>query len=197
MVIGAVMAMLGVPMPPAEIGIAASVLVLSVCVALSIKAPVWVASLIVATFAVFHGYTHGSELPSAADPIGYSAGFVIATGLLHLLGIAIGSLNRWRRGVVAIRIMGWGIAVAGAWFLTLALNAAIRSGAGVGSAGSPTVLIVLPCLLLLLVAAAWLIKSDRPIVIKIVASWLIAIAVLTATLPFLSVTPGYLPDHME
>jgi urease accessory protein len=172
-------------------------LVLSVCVALSIKAPVWVASLIVATFAVFHGYTHGSELPSAADPIGYSAGFVIATGLLHLLGIAIGSLNRWRRGVVAIRIMGWGIAVAGAWFLTLALNAAIRSGAGVGSAGSPTVLIVLPCLLLLLVAAAWLIKSDRPIVIKIVASWLIAIAVLTATLPFLSVTPGYLPDHME
>jgi hypothetical protein len=92
--------------------------------------------------------------------------------------------------------MGWGIAVVGAWFLTLALNAAIRSGAGVGFAGSSTVLIVLPCVLLL-VAAAWLIKSDRSIVIKIVASWLIAIAALAATLPFLSVTPGYLPDHME
>lgn len=196
MVAGAVMAMFGVTLPPAETGIATSVLVLGICVASSIKAPTWVASLIVATFAVFHGYTHGSELPSAADPFGYSAGFVIATGLLHLFGIAIGSLNRWRRGAGAIRIMGWGIAAVGTYFLAIALTAAIRSGT-VGLAGSWTgLLIALPCLPIF-VAATWLMKSDRSIVIKIAASWLVAIAVLAATLPFLSVTPGYLPDHME
>jgi len=197
MVVGAVMAMLGVTLPPAEMGIAASVVVLGSCVALSIKAPVWVASTIVATFAVFHGYTHGSELPSAADPVGYSGGFVIATGLLHLLGIGIGSLNRWRRGAAAIRVMGWGVAAVGAWFLVIAITAAIQSGTVIGLAGSSTgLLAALPCLLIF-VAAAWLMKSDRSIVIKIVASWMIAIAVLAATLPFLSVTPGYLPDHME
>jgi len=30
-----------------------------------------------------------------------------------------------------------------------------------------------------------------------VSSWLIAIAVLAAALPYLPVTPGYLPDHLE
>ncbi|HET6972107.1 MAG TPA: hypothetical protein VFH92_13350 [Phenylobacterium sp.] len=29
------------------------------------------------------------------------------------------------------------------------------------------------------------------------ASWLIAIAALAAALPFLPVTPGYLPDHLD
>ena len=70
MVAGAVMGMLDVPLPPVEIGIAFSVAVLGGCIALSVKAPVWVASLIVAIFAIFHGYAHGKELPSAADPIG-------------------------------------------------------------------------------------------------------------------------------
>src|SRR3984893_8819837 len=85
MVGGAVLGMLDAPLPPVEIGIALSVLVLGCCIALSLKAPVWAASLIVATFAVFHGYAHGMELSSAADPIGYSVGFVLATGLLHMM----------------------------------------------------------------------------------------------------------------
>jgi urease accessory protein len=59
MVVGAIMGMFVVPLPPVELGIALSVLVLGGCIALSIKAPVWVASLIVAVFAVFHGYAHG------------------------------------------------------------------------------------------------------------------------------------------
>lgn len=33
--------------------------------------------------------------------------------------------------------------------------------------------------------------------LKVVASWLIAIAVLVASLSFLPVTPGYQPDHLE
>ncbi len=122
MVAGAVLGMFGVQLPPVEIGIAVSVLVLGACVALSLKAPVWAASLVVAVFAVFHGYAHGKELPSAADPIGYSAGFVLATGLLHVSGIGIGFVGNGPKGVVAIRSLGGVIAALGIWFLYRALG---------------------------------------------------------------------------
>jgi urease accessory protein len=92
------------------------VLVLGGCIAFSVKAPVWAASVIVATFAVFHGYAHGRELPSAADPIGYSMGFVLATGLLHLAGIGIGALQDRPHGGIATRGVGVAIAAMGAWF---------------------------------------------------------------------------------
>jgi urease accessory protein len=88
---------------------------------LSLKAPAWVASPIVAIFAIFHGYAHGKELPSAADPIGYSLGFVLATGSLHVLGIGIGFLNHRARGVAVTRGLGALIAGAGTWFLYKAL----------------------------------------------------------------------------
>ena len=117
MVGGAALGMLGVPVPPVEAGIALSVLVLGGCIALAIRAPVWAASLIVAAFAVFHGYAHGKELPSAADPIGYSAGFTLATGTLHVLGIGIGCLRGRPGGAVAIRSMGAIIGLTGGWFL--------------------------------------------------------------------------------
>jgi hypothetical protein len=35
------------------------------------------------------------------------------------------------------------------------------------------------------------------VVLAVLASWLIAVTVLVATLPFLPVTPGYAPDHLE
>jgi len=115
---GAVLGMLGVPVPPVEVGVALSVLVLGGCIALAIRAPVWAASLIVAMFAVFHGYAHGRELPSAADPIGYSAGFMLATGLLHVLGIGIGFLRDRPGGAVALRSLGAIIGASGLWFLS-------------------------------------------------------------------------------
>jgi urease accessory protein len=117
MVGGAALGMLGVPVPPVEIGIALSVLVLGGCIALAIQAPVWAASVIVAAFAVFHGYAHGKELPSAADPIAYSAGFTLATGMLHVLGIGIGFLRDRPGGALAIRSLGGIIGGTGAWFL--------------------------------------------------------------------------------
>jgi urease accessory protein len=117
MVAGAIMGMFGAPLPPVEVGIALSVLVLGGCIALSVKAPVWAACLVVALFAVFHGYAHGKELPSAADPVSYSAGFVLATGLLHASGICLGFLKDRPNGVVATRSVGAIIAALGAWFL--------------------------------------------------------------------------------
>jgi urease accessory protein len=114
---GGVLGVLGVPMPAVETGIALSAVVLGLMVALAARPPLWVAAVIVGAFAVFHGYAHGAELPAAADPVAFSVGFVIATGLLHLLGIAIGLLVRWPAGRIAVRATGTAIALAGVVFL--------------------------------------------------------------------------------
>ena len=121
MAAGGVLGIAGAPMPPVEIGIALSVLLLGGAIAAAFKAPVWAAALVVAVFAVFHGYAHGAELPAAADPLGYSLGFVLATGLLHLAGIAIGLLHVHPRGMTAIRAVGGLIAAAGVYFLVRAV----------------------------------------------------------------------------
>ncbi len=122
MAVGGALGIIGVPMPPVEIGIALSVLVLGAMIAGAIRAPIWLASLIVAVFAVFHGYAHGQELPSAADPIGYSVGFVLATGMLHVVGIGIGLLNDRPGGIVVTRSAGGLVFVAGLYFLWTALG---------------------------------------------------------------------------
>jgi urease accessory protein len=122
MVVGAVLGMFNLPMPPVEIGIALSVLVLGGCIAAALRAPTWAAITIIATFALFHGYAHGRELPSAADPIGYSTGFVLTTGLLHVAGIVIGLLADRRGGATAIRTAGAAIAATGVLFLARAVS---------------------------------------------------------------------------
>jgi len=121
MSMGAVLGMMHTPMPPVEIGIALSVLTLGALVALGLKAPIWAACLIVGAFAICHGYAHGAELPSAADPVGYAVGFVLATGLLHVAGIGIGTLNGHRGGVIVTRGIGALIAATGVYFLVVAL----------------------------------------------------------------------------
>jgi urease accessory protein len=73
--------------------------------------------VIIGAFAVFHGHAHGAEPPPGADAMAFSAGFVIATGLLHLLGIALGLLARWPQGRIAVRVAGGIIAIAGLMFL--------------------------------------------------------------------------------
>ena len=122
MVGGAVLGMFGVPLPPVEAGIALSVLVLGICIALRFEAPVWIASVIVACFAIFHGYAHGKELPSAADPVGYSMGFVLATGLLHVTGIGVGFFSNRPGGALAIRSIGGVIGGLGLWFIYQVIN---------------------------------------------------------------------------
>ena len=88
MALGGVLGVLGVPLPGVEVGIALSAVALGAAVAFALKPPWWVAALLVAAFAVFHGHAHGTELPQAANAVAYSLGFVIATGLLHQIGRA-------------------------------------------------------------------------------------------------------------
>jgi urease accessory protein len=117
MVVGGILGIFGVDLPYTEIGIAFSVIVLGVSIAANWRAPVAVAVAIVAMFGVFHGYAHGKELPEAAAPAAYAAGFVISTGLLHLAGIAIGLIKAVPRGTQILRASGGLIATAGIWIL--------------------------------------------------------------------------------
>ncbi len=118
MTLGGVMGILGVPIPGVEIGIAGSAIMLGLMVALAVQPPLWIAALLVGAFAVFHGHAHGAELPPGADVLAYSVGFVVATGLLHLTGIAFGLLARWPAGRIAVRTAGGLIALAGVLFLS-------------------------------------------------------------------------------
>jgi hypothetical protein len=88
-----------------------------------------------------------------------------------------------------------GLSARGAF--ALSLNAGFWSGAVVALAGSGLDLLKALLCVLVLLPAALLIRWHAPIAIKVVTSWLIAVAVLAATLQFLPVTPGYLPDHMD
>jgi urease accessory protein len=117
MAMGGVLGILGVPLPGFEIGIATSAIVIGMMVAVAARPPLWVAAILVGAFAIFHGHAHGAELPPGADALAFSAGFVIATGLLHLAGIAFGLLARWPAGRLAVRSAGGAIAIAGLMFL--------------------------------------------------------------------------------
>jgi urease accessory protein len=117
MAFGGALGVAGLPLPAVEAGIATSAVILGIMIAIAAKPPIWVAAIIVGLFAVFHGHAHGTELPTSANPIVYSIGFVLATGLLHLSGVSFGLLIRWPAGKVAVRAMGGVITLAGLGFL--------------------------------------------------------------------------------
>jgi urease accessory protein len=117
MAAGGALGLVGVPLPGVEIGIALSALVLGFAVSAAWQPPLWVAGVVVALFALFHGHAHGTELPAGASGLLYSLGFVAATGLLHATGIGIGLIHRWHWGRGALRALGAVVAAAGAYFL--------------------------------------------------------------------------------
>ncbi|MEJ0047457.1 MAG: HupE/UreJ family protein [Rhodospirillales bacterium] len=123
MAFGGVLGIAGVPLPLPEVFIALSAVVLGAAVALRLRLPFAAAAVVVGIFAIFHGHAHGAELPHAANPLAYGIGFVVATGLLHLCGITIGTLLRWPAGERLIRGLGVAIATLGCIFLFRSLEA--------------------------------------------------------------------------
>jgi urease accessory protein len=121
MAIGGALGMMGISVPFVEAGIAFSVIVLGAVVALGIRAPLAIAAGVVGLFAIFHGHAHGSEMPAAAAGIAYAAGFMLATSVLHIAGIAIGYLIgkiSEQQGAIVMRSAGAIAAVAGIGLLT-------------------------------------------------------------------------------
>lgn len=126
MAIGGFAGILGVPLPGVVMGIALSGLILGVMVAAALRPPLWIAAIIVAAFAIFHGHAHGTAMPLAGAPLAFGAGFVVTTGVLHLCGVAIGLLTRWPVGATLIRLGGGTIAAVGAFYLALYFGLIIK-----------------------------------------------------------------------
>jgi urease accessory protein len=90
MAVGGFAGAAGVGLPGVELMIQLSMVGLGLAIALNLRPPEWAAILAVGIFAVFHGHAHGTELPAAANPVAYGVGFVLATGMIHLVGIGFG-----------------------------------------------------------------------------------------------------------
>jgi urease accessory protein len=118
MAAGGLLGYINVGLSAIEIGIAASVLLLGGAIAMDKKVPVVFAMCTVAIFAIFHGYAHGSEMPSVANPFTYVAGFMTGTIVLHLMGVVVGDISQhYEKGKLLLRIAGAAIAGTGVWFL--------------------------------------------------------------------------------
>ncbi len=114
---GGFLGLIGVPLPGAEVGIAFSGIMLGAVVLMEYRAPLVIAAALVGLFGLFHGYAHGAELPPGQNALLYSLGFIVATGLLHATGIAMGLIHRWHWGRVLLRFVGLSISGAGFLFL--------------------------------------------------------------------------------
>ena len=92
MVVGGVWSMAALPLPLVEVGILASVIILSALAILRWNISLYAAIALSGFFAVFHGFAHGAEMPKDAAGFTFAVGFVVATALLHGAGLVIGIL---------------------------------------------------------------------------------------------------------
>ena len=120
MAAGAALGMGGVSLPFVEPAILASVIVLGALVAFATRLPLGASAALVAVAALFHGQSHGSEMPADASGFLAAIGFVIATAMLHASGILAGLILRGIAQQHVIRAAGVAI-----------LSAAILLGLGV------------------------------------------------------------------
>jgi urease accessory protein len=121
MTVGGAFGMAGVDLPFVEIGIGLSVVVLGLAVACGFHIPTAAAMALVGLFAIFHGHTHGAEMPESASGLAYGIGFVLATATLHGCGISLGlSVGRMSEayGNRILQITGSAMALAGITILT-------------------------------------------------------------------------------
>ncbi len=118
MCVGGIIGMTGIlPDQPIEYGIAVSVIVLGGAIAAAWRAPEWAALVLIAAFALMHGYPHGVLAPRASDPAAFTVGFVVSTGVIHVIGIAIGAALKPIGGGRLVQALGAAISLAGFWFL--------------------------------------------------------------------------------
>jgi urease accessory protein len=101
MAAGAGLALAGFDRPTVEVGIVASIVVIAALTAAAARAPVGLCLPLVALF----GLAHGAEMAPGGGALGYGAGFLLATALLHEIGLLAARL--------ALRGAGAAAAVAG------------------------------------------------------------------------------------
>ena len=116
MLVGFALGLGQVDLPFVELGIALSSVAIGAAAALNRPMPVAGAMALVGVFAIFHGHAHGAEMPADSSGLGYAAGFIIATALLHAAGIGAAMATAQfagRHAKAAARFAGGLFALAG------------------------------------------------------------------------------------
>lgn len=113
LLVGASVGLVGPGLPFIEPLIAASVMVLGLLIAMRSRVTPVLASMLVALFALFHGYAHGIEMPLAVSPLTYVAGFSLATIGLHVLGVMLAYVIHRTTHTMLMRVGGFGLASTG------------------------------------------------------------------------------------
>ena len=106
-------------------------------------------------------------------------------------------LGCWISVIVAAASVHLPAGVGPKWASLLAINSGLWTGAVIAVAGSRLDLAASLPLALICLPGAWIVARGRPIVLKVMASWLIAVSILALSLQMAPTTPGYRPDHMD
>lgn len=114
MALGFLAAVIGMPLPFVEPVILASVIFIGIGIALALPVPTLAVAGLVAFFAFFHGHAHGGEL-GGAGASQFAMGFIVATAILHAVGIGAAQLFARLSAPMATRLVGATTALAGAW----------------------------------------------------------------------------------
>lgn len=117
MIFGGALGLSGAYLPFVEQGITLSVLMLGVFIVAAVRMPLLASMLVVGMFAVFHGHSHGTEIPSMAPGFAYGAGFAFATASLHLAGIGFAVMLQQKMSVQIVRFAGATITAGGLFLL--------------------------------------------------------------------------------
>jgi urease accessory protein len=117
MLVGGALGMAALSLPitdaaMADAGIIASVVILGLLIFGGVALPVWPGAMLVALFALLHGYAHGVEMPAQAAAASYATGFAVATAMLQAIGIALASACAGANARRALRGAGALIALA-------------------------------------------------------------------------------------
>ena len=80
------------------LGIAFSVLVFGLTIASSARVYISLIYVVVAIFAIFHGYPQELEIPQLATSLSNVFGFMIGTAFLHIFGVYLGRSSEKNSG---------------------------------------------------------------------------------------------------
>ena len=89
---GWLFSLLGIEAAPGEVVILMSMVVLGLVIMSQARLPLWVGLLAVAFFAIYHGHAHGQEMGNKGA-LGYFTGFMLASAVIHVLGVVIGEMG--------------------------------------------------------------------------------------------------------
>lgn len=107
MAVGGLVGFALIDLPYTEAGVALSVLLLGLAIALDRHLPVLIAAPAIAIFGISHGYLHGYEMPAENNKILYMFGFLATTAILHITGLIVAHFAiKTRSGDIALKIAG-------------------------------------------------------------------------------------------